>query len=158
MNPVYMSFSISIVENAPISEDSSMDDALKMFLTQIGYLKREKDTDTAIELFKCFVLMPNREWTVEGLISQLKTTRPTLYNHLNKLKSMDLIEGHSREIEGFQNKKKVYSLRSGNLERAWHFVEYHIEDYLKNYRRTVESIWNIAQRERVKRASEGDGE
>lgn len=153
-----MTFSITVVENAPISEHASLDDALKMFLTQIGYLKREKDTETAIELFKCFLLMPKREWTVEELISHLETTRPTLYNHLNKLKSLDIVEGHTREIEGFQSKKKVYSLRSANLERAWHFVEYHIEDFLKNYQKTVTSIWSIARKERLERASGSDDE
>ena len=152
-----MVFNISVTENAPISSEAKLDDALKMFLTQIGYLKREKDTDTAINLFKSFILMPDKLWTVEELITHLGTTRPTLYNHLNKLKSMDLVESKVLELEGFQNKKKVYQLRSGNLERAWHFVEFHIEDYLKNYSRTVSNIWSIAQKERRARAMGEDG-
>ncbi len=147
-----MAFNINIVENAPISKEAKLGDALKMFLTQIGYLKREKDTETPINLFKCFILMPDRHWTIEELITYLNTTRPTLYNHLNKLKSMDFVESKVTEIEGFANKKKVYQLRSGNLERAWHFVEFHIEDSLKNYNKTVSSIWEIAKKERKEMA------
>lgn len=142
-----MSFGINVVENVPISEHAELNGALKLFLSQIGYISRDKDSDIAIELFKCFLIMPKKSWTIDELVSHLNTSRPTLYYHLNKLKVMDLIEGKSVKIEGFAQKKKVYRLRFKDLERAWHFVEYHIEDNLKNYRKTVKSIWSMAKRE-----------
>ena len=145
-----MTFNINIAENVPISPEADLHEALKMFLTQIGYLKRERDTDTAVNLFKCFILMPEKPWTVEELIAYLETTRPTLYNHLNKLKSMDFLESQKLEVKGFEGKKKVYQLRARNLETAWHFVKFHIDISLKNYDRTIANIWSIARKEREK--------
>lgn len=145
-----MGFNIEIVENAPISEEATLDDALKSFLTQIGYLKRERDSETATDLFKAFLLLPDKSWTVEELIGHLDTTRTTLYYHLNKLKSLDLLDSKKMEVEGYDNKKKVYQFRFNNLKRAWQFVEFHIEDSLKNYRISVNNIWTIAKRERKK--------
>ncbi len=145
-----MSFQIQIVDNVPISREADLDDALRLFLSNIGYLLREKETDVAVGLFKTFLLLPNKFWTVEEMMHRLNTSKPTLYYHLNKLKSLDLIEGNMVELEGYEKKKKVYSLRFKNLERAWHFVEYHIEDSLKNYGKSITNIWSIAERVREK--------
>jgi len=142
-----MSFSIHIVENVPMSREADLDSALKLFLTQIGYIGREKDGDIATELFKCFLIMAKKSWTIDELVDHLNTSRPTLYYHLNKLKAMDIIESQTKKLEGFSQKKKTYRLRFKDLERAWHFVEYHIEDNLKNYRRTIKNIWAMAKRE-----------
>ncbi len=144
-------FEMNITIIDPMIHSDDLDSVLLHFLSSIGYMPRvdpQRDFEKAIQsvpyrLFKeCFLLRPNMEWTVEDLLSYLGTTRTTLYRHLNKLKSMDLLD----ERQEGMNKK--YRLRYGNLDRAWNFVEANVKMAMENYRLMVEHISKLAGGER----------
>lgn len=141
---------IKIVD--PMLHDNNIDSVLLNFLNSIGYMPRvdpQRDFRRAIKsvpyrLFKeCFLLRPDREWSVEELIAYLNTTRTTLYRHLNKLKSMDILD------ERQEGMNKLYRLKYGNLERAWVFVEANVKLAMENYRKMVEHISSLAGGEKV---------
>ncbi len=136
-------FRMTIVSAPSRAIDSDLDKTVAFFLSDIGYIPRLKpSTDFQVitksayfRLFKeCFLMRSDRYWTGDELLSYLSTSRTTLYRHLNKLKSMDLLE----EIQ--EGKIKKYRLRSGNILRAWTWVEVNIKMALENYKKTVEQI------------------
>ncbi|MCL4328335.1 MAG: helix-turn-helix domain-containing protein [Candidatus Thermoplasmatota archaeon] len=137
--------SVVSVPTRVISDD--LDRNIAYFLSDIGYIPRLRpDTDfqtisraAYFRLFKdCFVLNPSRHWGGEELMSYLNVSRTTLYRHLNKLKALDILE------ETQEGKSKKYRLRSGDLVRAWNWVEVNLRMAIENYRRTVERISEIA--------------
>jgi len=77
---------------------------------------------------------------------KLKTTKPTIYRHLNKLKYMDLLE--EMAVKDGKEERKGYRLRYGNLEKAWNFVEAHVDVAMENYRTTVEHMGKLAEERR----------
>ncbi len=126
--------------------DTDLDRTIAYFLSDIGYIPRlSPDTDYSqiaesayFRLFKeCFLLNPERYWTGDELMAYLKTSRTTLYRHLNKLKAMDILE----EIQ--EGKTKKYRMRSGDLLRAWSWVEINMKMAMENYRKTVEHISSL---------------
>lgn len=126
--------------------DRDLDRTIAYFLSDIGYIPRlSPDTDYSqiaesayFRLFKeCFLLNPERYWTGDELMAYLKTSRTTLYRHLNKLKAMDILE----EIQ--KGKTKKYRMRSGDLLRAWSWVEINMKMAMENYRKTVEHISSL---------------
>ena len=67
-------------------------------------------------------------------MSYLKTSRTTLYRHLNKLKSLDILE------ETQEGKTKKYRIRSGDLLKAWGWVEVNLKIALEGYKKNAERI------------------
>ena len=127
-----------------ISED--LDRNIAYFLSDIGYIPRLRpDTDMSsivssayFRLFKdCFLMNAERRWSGEELMAYLKTSRTTLYRHLNKLKSLDILE------ETQEGKTKRYRLRSGDIIRAWGWVEVNLKIALEAYRKSVERIASL---------------
>ncbi len=127
-----------------ISED--LDRNIAYFLSDIGYIPRLRpDTDLSsivssayFRLFKdCFLMNSDRRWSGEELMAYLKTSRTTLYRHLNKLKSLDILE------ETQEGKTKRYRLRSGDILRAWGWVEVNLKIALEAYRKNVERIASL---------------
>ncbi len=78
---------------------------------------------------------------------QTEATRATVYRHLNRLKSLDLVEESPINSEETGYVHKGYKLRFGNLSRAWNFVEAHMEMTIEQYRRSVDSIQEVLNRE-----------
>jgi hypothetical protein len=74
----------------------------------------------------------------------LKTSKPTVYRHINKLKSLDLLE----EVGGVADGKgrKGYRLRYGNLARAWDFTEANAQNALRRYRETVNHLQGLVEK------------
>lgn len=139
-------FKMTIVSTPSRVLDEDLDRNIAYFLSDIGYIPRLKpDTDfqsisrsAYFRLFKeCFLINSQRYWTGEELLAYLKTSRTTLYRHLNKLKAMDLLE----EVQEGKNKK--YRLRSGDIVHAWNWVEVNIKMALENYKKTVQHISDL---------------
>ncbi|MCD6370379.1 MAG: helix-turn-helix transcriptional regulator [Thermoplasmata archaeon] len=133
----------------PMKHEKNIDYVLLTFLSSIGYLPRidpQRDFETAIKsvpyiLFKeCFLEYGERWWSVDELLAYLKTTRPTLYRHLNKLKSLDILE------ERQEGMSKRYRLRYGDLSKAWTFVEANVNLAMQNYRIMVDHISSLIRR------------
>jgi DNA-binding transcriptional ArsR family regulator len=136
-------FRMTIVSAPSRAVENDLDKTIAFFLSDIGYIPRLKpSTDFQVisksayfRLFKeCFLERSDRYWTGDELLSYLNTSRTTLYRHLNKLKAMDILE----EIQ--EGKVKKYRLRSGDILRAWSWVEVNIKMALDNYKKTVEQI------------------
>ncbi len=146
-------FKMTIVASPTREPGEDIDRNIAYFLSDIGYIPRlniSTDFNTILKsayfrLFKeCFLQHRNRYWTGDELMSYLHTSRTTLYRHLNKLKSMDMLE----EIQ--EGKTKKYRLRSGNLLKAWSWVEVNVKMALDNYRKNVEKINDIVERSEEK--------
>ena len=152
-------FEITVVSNTPLTPVSDFDAVSVTFLYQIGYLPKGYDpkTDAAsvkqsvpYRLFvNCLMKRPEKAWHVDELCTVLGTSRPTVYRHLNKLKSLDLLEEVSVE-NGDGQTRKSYRLRYGNLSKSWNFVEAHVRVAMESYRKTVDHLFDLAARERKK--------
>ncbi len=152
-----MAFEITVVSNTPLTPISDVEEVALMFFSQIGYLPKGYDPKTGttdvrksvpfLLFFNCFLGHPERGWLVEELADELKTTKPTIYRHINKLKDLDLLEEiHVEKEEG--RSYKAYRIRYGNLSKAWNFVEAHLEVAMENYRKTADHLQDLLERKR----------
>ncbi|MFA6709942.1 MAG: helix-turn-helix domain-containing protein [Candidatus Methanomethylophilaceae archaeon] len=138
-------FELQVVSNTPLSSVPDVDIVAETFLIQIGYIPKGYDPKTSAigirdsvpyRLFMdYFMRNTNKVWTVEELAALLGTTKPTVYRHINKLKSMDLLESMDVEFDG--QIRKGYRIRYGDLTKAWSFTEANVNMAVENYRKTV---------------------
>lgn len=143
-----MGFEIRVVSNTPLIGEENVETAAKTFLYQIGYLSKGSDPDIPYRIFAEFFLKhPEKAWYVEELSNELKTSKPTVYRHLNKLKGLDILEEVQIFDEKTQQNKKAYRLRYGNIEKAWNFVEAHLKVAIENYGKTVEHLQKLLEKE-----------
>lgn len=155
-----MAFEITVVSNTPLTPIQDKNEVVLTFLTQIGYLPKGYDPKTeAKNIFEsvpyrlftdCFLGYPEKGWLVDDLATELETTKPTIYRHINKLKDMDILEEIYIDDEEGQ-RKKAYRIRYGNLSKAWNFVEAHLEVAVENYRKTVDHLQNLMERSKKPR-------
>ena len=139
-----MGFEIKVVSNTPLIGEMNPEIAAKIFFEQIGYISKGADPEIPYKIFADFFIKnPSKAWFVEEISNKLKTSKPTIYRHLNKLKGFDILEEMQVFDEISKQNKKAYRLRYGNLEKAWNFVEAHIKVAVENYSKTVEHIQKI---------------
>jgi predicted transcriptional regulator len=144
-----MGFEMRVVSNVPLIGEDDLETVTKKFLEQIGYLSKGSDPEIPYRLFVDFFLKyPNKAWMVDEIANTLKTSRPTVYRHLNKLKGLDILEETQVVDEQTGQSKKAYKLRYGDLEKAWNFVEAHLKVAIENYSKTVEHIQNLLNKQR----------
>ncbi|UCD91926.1 MAG: winged helix-turn-helix transcriptional regulator [Methanobacteriota archaeon] len=151
-----MAFELTVVSNTPLTPIKDKNEVAILFLNQIGYFPKGYDPKTDAKsikesvpyrlLMECFFERMDKGWTVEQLSTKLKTTKPTIYRHINKLKGMDIIE--DLEVKDGKERKKGYRIRYGNLAKAWNFVEAHVDVAMENYRQTVEHIQKLCEKKR----------
>jgi len=141
-----MVFEIRVMSNTPLIGDPDPESVAKTFFQQIGYLSKGSDPTIPYTLFAdYFIKHPTKAWYVEELAVLLKTSKPTIYRHLNKLKSLDILEEIHAIDEVTKQQKKAYRLRYGNLKKAWNFVEAHIKVAVENYGKTVEHLQHLME-------------
>ncbi len=153
-----MAFEITVKSNTPLTPLDDKDEVALLFLSQIGYLPKGYDPKTGTTDIKesvpyrlfthCFLGHPEKGWLVEELAMELETTKPTIYRHINKLKDMDILEEIHIETGKLGQKKKAYRIRYGNLSKAWNFVDAHLEVAIDNYRKTVDHLQNLVEKQR----------
>ena len=140
-----MEFQIRIVKSSPLTGENDYKKVAVKFLKMIGYMaENANEGSLPYRLFECFLLYPNKFWTVEELMATLNATKASIYRHLNKLKSMDILE-EGKEGEG-KNIKKTYRLKYGNLAKAWNFVEAHVKVAMESYNETVQHLQKLVER------------
>lgn len=156
-----MPFELSVRYSTPLTPVENTDEVLTEFLRLVGYLPDHDDgragegpvrESLAYRLVRdCFLKDLARPWTAEELVAVLNSTKPSIYRHLNKLKSLDLLE----EAGGAADEKarKGYRIRYGRLARAWDFTEANAQNALKRYRETVDHLQALIDRESVERAA-----
>jgi predicted transcriptional regulator len=133
------------IKMLPSVESEDIERLLFVFLTSIGYIRYDDENyrsavnNTGFRLFKALLEHPDKYWSADELIAYLKTTRPTLYRYLNKLKSLDLVEEQQKGMT------KGYRIRYGNLSKAWNFVEANVDIAMDNYRKVVERISKLME-------------
>ena len=138
-------FELQVVSNTPMSGVTDVDVVAETLLVQIGYLPKGYDPKTGAvtirdsvpyRLFMEYLMAyPSKAWTVEELAVLLETTKPTIYRHINKLKSMDLLE--AMDVEFNNQVRKGYRIRFGDIVKAWSFTEANVTMAMENYRKTV---------------------
>ena len=145
-----MPFELQVRYSTPLTPLREVDPVLKEFLVQLGYLPEGEPPERSVAyrlVRHCLLRNPERLWYAEELLAVLKTSKPTLYRHLNKLKTLDLLEEVSEARESARG-RKGYRLRYGNLSRAWDFVEANAQNALKRYRETVDHLGRLLEAER----------
>ncbi len=85
-------------------------------------------------------LSPLAAYIIPGFIG-------SIYRHIKKLKSMDLLEEAYLDTEA-GTQRKGYKLRYGSLGDAWHFAEEHVTVAMANYRKTIDHIQTLAEKKR----------
>jgi len=158
-----MPFELSVRYSTPLTPIHNADEVLTEFLRLVGYLPEHDDgragegpvrESLAYRLVReCFLRDPSRPWTAEELVAVLKTSKPSIYRHLNKLKSLDLLEeaGGGADEKG----RRGYRLRYGSLARAWDFTEANAQNALKRYRETVDHLQMLIDKESAEHLSAG---
>jgi predicted transcriptional regulator len=148
-----MDFELNVSRNTPLTSVDDIEEACEIFLTHIGYFgARIRGTDVRksiqFRLFvDCFLRRSDKIWAIKELAHELKTTQPTVCKYVNQLKAMTLIEeSYTEEKDGTQ--KRGYRLRYSNLADAWHFVEENVNVSMANYRKSVDHIQKLADKER----------
>ncbi len=149
-------FELQVTSNTPLSSVDDVDVVAETFLIQIGYIPKGYDPKTsAVSLrdsvpyrlfMDYFMRNMNKAWTVEELAALLDTTKPTIYRHINKLKSFDLLESMDVEYEG--QVRKGYRIRYGDLNKAWSFTEANVNMAMENYRKTVAHFQSMVEKEK----------
>jgi len=135
---------MQIVSNTPLVGEVDPENVAKKFFEQIGYLSKGADPTIPYKMFADFFIKhPTKAWFVEELSNELKTSKPTIYRHLNKLKGFDILEEMQVYDDTTKQNKKAYRLRYGNLQKAWNFVEAHIKVAVENYSKTVEHLQKL---------------
>ena len=138
-------FELQVVSNTPLSSVGDIDVIAETFLIQIGYIPKGYDPKTSATEIKdsvpyrlfmdYFMGNMSKAWTVEELAALLSTTKPTIYRHITKLKSLDILESMDVEFDG--QVRKGYRIRFGDLAKAWNFTEANVNMAMENYRKTV---------------------
>ena len=138
-------FELQVVSNTPLSSVGDIAVVAETFLIQIGYVPKGYDPKTSATEIKdsvpyrlfmdYFMGNMSKAWTVEELAALLSTTKPTIYRHINKLKSLDILESMDVEFDG--QVRKGYRIRFGDLAKAWNFTEANVNMAMENYRKTV---------------------
>ncbi len=149
-------FELQVVSNTPMNAVSDVDIVAETFLIQIGYIPKGYDPKTAAtgirdsvpyRLFMDYFMgNPHKAWTVEELATLLDTTKPTIYRHINKLKSLDLLESADVEFSG--QMRKGYRIRYGDLGKAWSFTEANVRMAMDNYKSTVSHFQELMKKRR----------
>ena len=149
-------FELQVTSNTPLSSVDDVDVIAETFLIQIGYIPKGYDPKTSAvslrdsvpyRLFMDYLMRNmNKAWTVEELAALLDTTKPTIYRHINKLKSLDLLESMDVEFEG--QMRKGYRIRYGDLSKAWSFTEANVNMAIENYRKTVAHFQSLIEKEK----------
>lgn len=148
-----MVFEIKIQSSTPLTSENDVEKVLITFLYQIGYLAKGYDPETNISkvkesipyklFYECFMKHPNKMWSIEELTINLNTSFPTIYRHLNKLKSLDILD--EEVIKENNQSRKVHRIRYANLSKAWNFTEAHIKVAMENYRMSVDHIQDLME-------------
>jgi predicted transcriptional regulator len=148
-----MPFELTLRAATPLTPLPTLEEVLPEFLRQIGYLPEGPDGRSgegpvqetiAYRLVReCLLKDPNKPWYPEELGAVLGAAKASVYRHLNKLKSLDLLE----EVDGVADGKgrKGYRLRYGNFARAWDFTEANAQNALKRYRETVDHVQGLIE-------------
>jgi predicted transcriptional regulator len=146
------SFRINLIDR-PIKSSGGYDETLVGLLTNAGYLERSGHEFGKVKksipyrLFaECFMKRRDRLWDADSLVVTLRTSKPTIYRHLNKLLALGILEGIP--IGNTHPFKVGYRLRYGNFSKAWYFVENRIDAAMRNYRKTVDYIQRQASQKR----------
>lgn len=196
-----MGFELLVVSNTPMTPIPDAETVAVGFLFQIGYLPKGYDPKTDVESVRqsvpyklfmtCLMKRPEKLWSIEELCTVLHTSRPTVYRHLNKLKSFDLIEEQSigtfrcahcdayesgaeaevlehaercsarkngRKQDALRQSRKGYRIRYGNLSKSWNFTEAHVKVALEGYRKTVDHLHELVQKELAARGKRAEPE
>lgn len=155
-----------VVKNVPLTSINDPDEVAVNFLTQIGYLSEGYNPRTNVKSIResipyrlfveCLLRKPEKGWKVDELTGILKTTPPTVYRHLNKIKTIGILEEDS-EGDG-ENGGKSYRLKYRDISVAWNFVETNARAVMQNYRNAVDFIEDEMKSEKKVERKEGNGD
>lgn len=146
-----MGFELRVARNDPLTGQNDLTEALRSFLKMIGYLPESSDDDIAFKLMRdCLLEYPKKPWTIDELLTELGSSKSTLYRYLNKLKGLDIVDEVIIPLEepvaGPSKKtRKGYRIRFSSISLAWSLVESHTKIAMENYRSSVDHIDHLVK-------------
>ncbi|MCD6461717.1 MAG: transcriptional regulator [Thermoplasmata archaeon] len=147
-----MVFEFVVKSNRPLTDVKEPEKVAVAILMDMGFLKRVSSPEEAMNtvgyrlFMECFLRRPDKAWTMEEMEALLGASRPSIYNHLRRLKELDLLEGVALEGED-GGVKKGYRLRYGDISRAWGLVEAHVDMAMRNYRKNIDHLSALLKEE-----------
>lgn len=147
-----MAFKINVVSNVPLTPLKNHTEVALTFLRQVGYLSggsegpgaaRQMRESIPYRIFIALMRNMERGRTVEQMALRLKTTKATIYRHINKLKLLDILE--VVDVQMPEGVRRGYRIRYGNLAKAWNFVEAHVQVAMEHYRETVDHLQSLIE-------------
>jgi predicted transcriptional regulator len=150
-----MAFEICIVDNTPMTDIDDVDVVALRFMEDMGYIMKHYDPKTQASSVKksvpfklfleCFLMHQDRDWKVEELSVKLKTSVPTIYRHLAKLRALAIIDEETDEGG------KVFHLKHYSFPLAWKVTEANVDAALARYRTIIDFIQDkVKKAEKVK--------
>jgi AcrR family transcriptional regulator len=137
-----------------ILDQKEEDDQDLLLLMSLDYLsprgtagksKKEIRGSIGYRMFmECFLERSDRLWGYDDLCTALDTTFPTVSRYITKLKALDLLEEVPMERGEDEPAKKGFHLRYGDLSRAWNITEAQARAAVRNYRRSVDRLGDLA--------------
>ena len=153
-----MGFKLTVRSNTPLIGETDKNIIARLFLEQIGYITKGNEPSIPMSLFMdCFMNQPDKPWLADEMAVMLKTSIPTVYRHLNKLKAMDILEEVKIEDPETKQIKKGYKLRYSNLSKAWTFVEAHVSVAMENYHKTIDHLQATIEKEKQEKLAKDTG-
>lgn len=145
-NGIIMAFRIEIHSIPLRSDGMDLGSIAIPFLVSIGYFHQGYEQKRTVNIFEstpykifaeCFIKKRGKIWRIGEIARYVKTSIPTVYRHVEKLKEMDLICEYPLENNP---SRRGLALRYFNIVDAWKFTELNVKMTLKRYRKVVEHI------------------
>jgi DNA-binding transcriptional ArsR family regulator len=151
-----MAFEIYVVENTPLSDIDDVDMVALRFMENIGYLMKHYDPKTPADSVKksvpfrmfleCFLKHQDRDWRVDELSKKLKTSVPTIYRHMSKLRALGIMDEEAEEGG------KVFHIKHYRFPLAWKITEANVEAALVRYKDIIDFLQGKMKKDKVKDA------
>ncbi|MCQ2085963.1 MAG: HTH domain-containing protein [archaeon] len=149
-------FKLQVVNNVPLTSISDINTVAETFLIQIGYISDRYNPRTLTmnirdsipyRLFMDYLVSnPSKAWSIEELSTLLKTSKPTVYRYIDRLKMLDFLE--VVDVKYKEQPRKGYRIRFGDLTKAWKFTVENVNMAIENYGKTVEHFQLLANKRR----------
>ena len=147
-------FEMQVVSNTPLTPLNRIDEIVLLLFNELGYFPKGYNPKTDAQdirdsvpfklLVNHFLKDMEKVWIAEELAFSLKTTKATIYRHVNKLLGYEILESMgTKDANG--EPRRGFRVRYGSLSKAWNFTEASVEIAMDSYRKSIDHLSDLAQ-------------
>jgi predicted transcriptional regulator len=118
---------------------NNKEDIYVEILKSIGYLDKSMPSEIGLQVALLFIDNPHVAYHPDELADGFKTSRPTVYRHINKLLKIGIIERCDRNS---------YIMRYSDFGKAWNYSKNHINTIMEIITEKIEEAKDTAQNPR----------